>query len=715
MKKLLLTFSIFFTLFYSAYCEESEKKIGLVLSGGGAKGFAHIGVLKVLYREKIPVDYISGTSMGSIVGAMYAMGYTPDEMEKIVLNTDWFDYFDDSASRKELSLEERKYKDNYILNIPLKNWSIQMPQGLIKGQKIETLLSEIFFDAIQIRDFSQFPIPFLCVTTDIETGEAVSIKNGSIVEALRASMSIPSAFTPMEKNSRLLVDGMMSRNFPVRDVINEGADFIIGSNVGGKLKKRESLNSFFDIMDQSLNFKLCESTEIEKNLTNILIEPELDKYSTLDYDKGKEIIDLGEKAAEKYIFELKKLSNDVKFDAISSKKIEKKSSIFINEVKIEGIKKYDSRIITDIINIKNGKLFTKSELSAKINDIYYTGFFDKVRYDIKDSVLTIIVKEKLRKELNVGFNYNSDNRGELYLNLSFKGVGFSGSKTDLTAVLGKNEVFKLENMLYHGIINRAALYTSLQYSNIEDYPLYYENKKIDEYKVDILNSAVMAIITFGKNSAFGVGLKGEILDAESQMATSSFQSPIISSAPNFLSYYAVYNYDSLDRKYFSTNGTFFKSEYTLSSHNMGNTDFEFNKTSLIKLIPLSKKSTLSVNADSSILLNSAKISPDYLPVIGGEYYTNNAIEFFGVQNNEYFGKRAAKAGIGFQHEFNKNRFIKLNFNTAFVEGLDADSEKVCSGQLSFGALTPIGPVEFIFAKSNKNDDGEFYINLGFTY
>lgn len=590
-----------------------------------------------------------------------------------------------------------------------------MPQGLIKGQKIETLLSEIFFDAIQIKDFNQFPIPFLCVTTDIETGEAVPIKNGNIVEALRASMSIPSVFTPIEKNNRLLVDGMMARNFPVRDIINEGADFIIGSNVGGKLKKRESLNSFFDIMDQSLNFKLSESTEIEKNLTNILLEPELDKYSTLDYDKGKEIIDIGEKCAEKYLAELKKLSNEAKFNAVFSKKIKKNSSVFINEIKIEGIKRYDPKIITNIINIKNGTVFTKSELSQKINDIYYTGFFDKVRYDIKDSVLTIIVKEKLRKELNIGFNYNSDNRGELYLNLSFKGVGFSGTKTDLTATLGKNEVFRFENMLYHGIINKAALYTLLQYSNIEDYPLYYENKKVNEYKVDILNSAIMAIITFGKNAAFGAGLKGEILDAESKMAVSYFQSPLINSTPNFLSCYAVYTYDSLDRKYFPTNGTFLKNEYTISTHNMGNTDFEFNKISLKKLIPLSNKNIVSITADNSILLNYSKISPDYLPVIGGEYSNYNAIEFFGVQNNEYFGKNASKAGIGLQHEFNKNRFIKLSFNTAFIEGLNAKNEKIHNGQLSFGAITPIGPIEFILAKSNKNDDGEFYINIGFTY
>ena len=253
-------------------------------------------------------------------------------------------------------------------------------------------------------------------------------------------------------------------------------------------------------------------------------------------------------------------------------------------MKVEGIKKYDSRIVTDILKIKSGKFFSKYELSSKINDIYFTGFFDKVRYDINDSTLIVIVKEKDRKELNIGFNYNSDTRGELYLNLSFKGVGFSGSKTDISAVLGKNELFKVENMLYYGIINKTALYSSLKYSNIEDYPLYYENKKIDEYQVDIANAELLALRSFGKNAVLSFGLKGEILNAKSQMAISTVQSDMISSTPNFVSYYAGFTYDSLDRIHFSKKGTFLKSEYTLSNPDMGNTNFEFNKNSLKKWV-----------------------------------------------------------------------------------------------------------------------------------
>ena len=143
LKKLVIFLFITFSAFL--YAEENKPKIGLVLSGGGAKGFAHIGVLKVLYEEKIPVDYITGTSMGSIIGLLYAMGYTPDEMEKIVLGSDWFEYFDDSTTRNEMSIEDKKIKDRYMLNVPLKGWNVKMPQGLIKGQEVEVMLSQLFF------------------------------------------------------------------------------------------------------------------------------------------------------------------------------------------------------------------------------------------------------------------------------------------------------------------------------------------------------------------------------------------------------------------------------------------------------------------------------------------------------------------------------------------------------------------------------------------
>ena len=167
-------------------------------SGGGAKGFAHIGVLKVLDEEKIPVDYIAGTSMGSIIGAFYAMGYTGKEIEEIILSKEWINYFNDFIERKDDLIENKSDRDKYAFSFPLKKWKLELPKGVVKGQNIDNVLSELYLDAKDIDDFSKLPIPFACVATDVETGEEVVLNKGYLPDAIRASMSLPSLLAPVE-------------------------------------------------------------------------------------------------------------------------------------------------------------------------------------------------------------------------------------------------------------------------------------------------------------------------------------------------------------------------------------------------------------------------------------------------------------------------------------------------------------------------------------
>lgn len=707
MKKLVIFLFITFSAFL--YAEENKPKIGLVLSGGGAKGFAHIGVLKVLYEEKIPVDYITGTSMGSIIGLLYAMGYTPDEMEKIVLGSDWFEYFDDSTTRNEMSIEDKKIKDRYMLNVPLKGWNVKMPQGLIKGQEVEVMLSQLFFDVLDVNDYSKLPTPFACVATDIETGEGIKMTNGDIIESIRASMAIPTAFTPIEINNRLLVDGMMSRNFPVKDAKEENMDIIIGSNVGGKLKTKNKLNSMFDVLDQSLNFKIIESTEEQKKDVNILLEPELDEYTALDYAKGKEMIDAGEAAARAVIENLKKYRDEKKFNEIISKKVHRSGDIFVDKIEVKGISKYDKKIIEDIIDVKGGKILTKDRLTDDVIKIYNTGFFDKVRYSYKDSTLYFIVKESENKEINLGANYNSDTRGELYFNLAYKGFGISGSKTDFNVILGKDEMIKIENTLYKGIFKKIALYSSLEYSNNEDFDIYAnDGKKLNEYDVDLIAGDLMFGTYLLRKVVIGAGIRGELFRAESLLTGSSERYKTKYFAP-----YLMYTYDSLDSKYFSKRGSFINIKYLFTDDNFGEADFKYGAIDIKKYIPINKKNTVNFSLATRNLFYINTISPNYVPALGGRYSRRDSIEFVGTEPSEYMSEKISKLGIGYQYEFNKNRYINLDLEAANIGNFIDDSNIIGAG-IGFGALTPIGPIEVSIAKTNR-DNTRFYINIGFQY
>ena len=207
-------------------------KVGLVLSGGGAKGLAHVGVLKVLEEAGLNIDYIGGTSMGSIVGGLYAIGYDADSLEKLVLESDWDRLLSDDISRRNLSIEEKPDNDRFFVTFPLKERKLNLPVGMITGQNIENMFAELCTHISHIRDFDKFSIPYLCIGTDVESGKEMVFHQGYLPACMRASMAIPSVFSPKEIDGRLYVDGGVVNNFPAEHVKAMGADILIGGSSG---------------------------------------------------------------------------------------------------------------------------------------------------------------------------------------------------------------------------------------------------------------------------------------------------------------------------------------------------------------------------------------------------------------------------------------------------------------------------------------------------
>ena len=246
-------------------------KIGLTLSGGGAKGLAHIGILKAIDSAGLKIDYITGTSMGSIMGALYSVGYSAVELEKIVGRLDWDILLSNSSSLRSLVMEEKEEYNKYAFELPWLNHRFQLPSGILESEELWLKFSELFFPVYNIKDFSKFSIPFKCIATDIVSGHGVIMDKGEIVTSIRSSMAIPSIFTAVESEGRRLVDGGVVRNFPVQDVKEMGADIIIGSNVSTGLLPKEKLTNAFQILLQIAFFRESESVKNEISLCDIYI------------------------------------------------------------------------------------------------------------------------------------------------------------------------------------------------------------------------------------------------------------------------------------------------------------------------------------------------------------------------------------------------------------------------------------------------------------
>ena len=349
----------------------NRPKIGLVLSGGGAKGFAHIGILKMLDSLQIPIDYIAGTSMGGITGALYAIGYNGLELERLINQNDWEEIFTDEPPRKMLPYFQKRDTGKYQFEFGLKKIIPMPPSGLIFGQKISLLFSSLTFPYERITDFDKLPIPFQCVAVDLVTGNQVVLKSGSLAKAMRATMAIPSVFSPVEWGDSLLIDGGFLNNLPV-DVVKEmGADIVIAVDVESPLKEREELNSAFDVLNQTITLLGLDYKKKNVEMVDLLIHPDISEFTSADFDNKKirRIIQKGDEAAQESIEELLALKEKYQLRQIadSSRLDFLTSPPRIYSLQITGHTTLPFQFIYEQLNLKPNDVLKPSILKKRIS------------------------------------------------------------------------------------------------------------------------------------------------------------------------------------------------------------------------------------------------------------------------------------------------------------------------------------------------------------
>lgn len=412
---------------------EERPKIGLVLSGGGAKGLAHIPVLKHLDELSIPIDYIAGTSAGGIIGALYALTYSGSEIERFAAEIDWEDIFSDRPPRSMLPFFEREIDGRYQLEFFFKGGVPAAPQGLVYGQKFSLFFSQLTFPVDGEIDFDLLPVPFRCVAVDLITGKEVVLGKGSLAKAMRATMAVPTIFTPVEWQGQILVDGGLLNNLPVDVVKDMGADIIIAVDLGGPLSGRDELGSADKILSQSLRIVEIEQKKKNAELADILIVPDMKGLSSNDYffpDKLAKIMEKGKEAADESLPALAALKKKYGLERSpeTAKKFplsERQKKFILDRITVSGNNKLPASVISRAFGLKRGDPVDGPAISRQVLRLYALGYFENVQSSVfpagRDRIeLRLQVKEFPRTKLRIGLAYNNFRklvtRTGLYLN-----------------------------------------------------------------------------------------------------------------------------------------------------------------------------------------------------------------------------------------------------------------------------------------------------------
>jgi NTE family protein len=695
-----------------------QPKVGLVLSGGGAKGFAHIGVLQVLEEAGLRVDYIAGTSMGAIIGALYSIGYTPGQIKEIVMDQNWLDLFDDQVMRRFLPMVGKDHANRFTAIFPIKQGKVGMPSGLITGQKLQTLLARLTWPVHQVRDFRNLPIPFRCLATNLENGQRVVLNQGVVSEALRASMSIPTVFVPMEIDGALLVDGGLVDNLPVAEVLKMGADIVVGVDVSATLRTKEQLNSLIEVLDQTINFQTYAWVQEQRKLCQLLLVPDLSGYTPADFNRVESLIEKGEQAAREALPELKKLMDSMGLEKITQPRpnLAPPESIFIYNIEIDGLSRVSRKSVISELGLKSNSWISLQNLNQAIDKVYSTQFFEKVSYLLEPgqggNCLKVKVVEKDHQVLGLGFRYDSNTNAEILVGLNFKNLIGHSSLLAINLRLGDSPELKLSEFIHPGLGPGLGERISL---GIVKYPvfLYQDGQRWASFNYTVGSGDIFLGTIYSKSLELGGGIRMEYFERTPDIAPSGI--PEISG--RHLTVTVSLNIDTYNRSEFPTRGHKISVSHIMANREMaGRADFFKKLGQWQGCFPLNKIFSFSGNLFWGNV-SGQDIPAHYRFYLGGLDQRQGVISMAGLKPMELTGNNVMGLGIGAQYEAFSNRFIYGSWNIGKAGDVywkdQINRQNLISGiAIGFGVLSPVGPIKIELMSGNRH---AFLANLRLGY
>ncbi|MEY4462974.1 MAG: family protein RssA [Bacteroidota bacterium] len=727
----LLLVGVFLFSFQNSFAQEQKRpKIGLVLSGGGAKGFAHIGVLKVIEEAGVKIDYIGGTSMGAVVGGLYASGYNATQIDSIFHKVNFDELLNDYIPRSAKSFYEKRNDETYAITLPFSNFKVGIPQALSKGLYNFNLLSRLTRHVRQVNDFNQLPTPFLCIGTNIETGQQVVLNKGNLAQAMLASAAFPTLFTPIEIDGQLLIDGGVANNFPVDEVKNLGADLIIGVDVQDGLWDKAQLKNATKILVQITNLHSIEQMKNKIKGTDIYITPDINNFGVLSFDRGREIIQRGEEAAFAAYEKIKILTDDNNYFKKPKLSV-LKDSLKLAQINTTKLSKFTTDYVFGKLGFKPNTPITYGHLESGINTLLATENFHSISYSFKNNERGEALELQLAENpiytyLKLGLHYDELFKSAILVNITHKNTLFKNDLASLDIILGDNFRYNLDYYVDNGFNFSYGFKSQLSQFNrniTQEITKSILDTGVNQINVDYLDLSTRAYVQKGiaQRFLFGAGVELKYLHISSK----TIANPIIDKS-SYWSGFGYVKYDSFDNKYFPKKGWSFTSDFQsylfASDYHNDFKPFSIVKAEFSKAFSLSKAITFKFQGDAGLPIGNDGI-PFFNFVLGGYGYNslNNFKPFFGYDFLSIAANSFIKASGTIDFVFlNKNH---LNFSANFAnleqnlfKSKDWISLPNYSGYaLGYGLETRIGPIEVKYSWSPELTKGYTWFGVGFWF
>ncbi len=728
-----------------------KPKVALVLSGGGAKGLSHIGVIKVLEEAGIRPDIITGTSMGSIVGSLYAAGYTVDEMTAINKNADWTQLLTDDVQLRKVAMEEKPETRKYLFEIPINDKKINLPAGLIEGQHLEAYFSKLFWPLTEEEDFNKLPIPFHCMSVDMVSGKTVEHQSGDLVKSIRASMSIPTVFSPVEMDSMLLVDGGVTCNFPVQEAINMGADIIIGVYVGYPENiKAKDLTSMTDVLQRSIVLGGIVDAREQFKKCDILIQPDLNGLGAADFTKGPVIQQLGEDAARKQYPEIEALAKKYNLTCQPVKKIHKPERLLISDFEVEGLQYLSQSTVLSTSGLQKGDSLTYGNINEAIEFMYGTRLFSKLTFSLKKNsqgqghVLVFKVKETPRSSFNIAPSYNDDLGVGIVTNFTLRNVVAPDTRMLLSLNIAENPGAELS---LSKTVGKKQRLSDLAYMKAYNYklPFYEGGDRLGNYTNGYFEGGYGLQYLLGLNHQLGgnVFYKYNKITPRSDLRAIYSEADFDNLKSNDWGYHLFYKVNTTDDLFFPKKGVKFAINF---SHSLAtNSELETGSSTSTEYFisdndqpyaifmlehnwykTMSRRFTYNFGVSIGLSSNGSQTNQTFF--LGGAQLGANRMYFknlagFNLAELYAFNYAAIKSAINI--DLFKGLYLTGTLNVANTSDAYEDIFKDIADEnitdyiwgynigLKYDSL--LGPVQMLIGDNNQDGKTRFLLSIGFPF
>lgn len=744
MKKNALITIAFLLSALTGFGQQKKGGIGLALAGGGAKGLAHIGILKAIDSAELNIEYLTGTSMGSIVGGLYAAGYSADSIEYIARHINWGTLLSNSIPMTSYIMEEKSEYGKYAVELPVKGLKVSLPSGFLESQELWLTLEKYFYPVANVSDFSRLSIPYACIGTDLATGDAVVLNKGSLARAIRSSMAIPGAFSPVDWEGKRLVDGGVTRNFPVKDLKDMGATYAIGVSVSTPINNVEELDNVATVLSQVIFLNEYGDRIRESAMTDLLINVPMGSFTSGSFDDADSIINLGIAEGRKYYPYFKRLADSLKAAdpgyTFRRNRLPAFEGYQFQRITVQGLDNRSTKAFLEQAHVDTTKAITSDKLERESRQAFAYRMYKSVSYEVNtDSAghheLVYKVKPESPMMLKVGISQNSFTGFGVHLNLTARNKLTRFSRTMATVNLGENFRAMAEHLQMFGYSrpwsNRLQVYTEFQ-----DVPVFTDFVRTGQYKLKYVTIDNRFQVSSKQRSAGGIGTQWEHIAAKPQILTGTYYS----GRNSYFHLYGFWQFNTLNKPQYPKHGL----KMDLTAGAVVGVDPAFNvyedgvligqvtkslvpwgnyaraTAHLYGVTPMGKRWAWvnRIQAGANFSENSSLLNGFYA---GGMNPTfRNQVMFTGLQEAEVSSESIAAIQTGFRY----NPFASF-YATAQAGYLTYDfirktlgpatSQDLWGAGLTLAYDLPIGPIEFSIMFTDKTQGMRTYFNFGFPF